>query len=69
MSIETAESEGNRQFQAFVSERLCDASKPFFDSIPKNNLPLFNASSAKKTKHSTKKADMSHDVHFFLGYT
>ena len=38
VSVETAESIGNKQFQTFVSERLSDESKPFFDSIPK---PIF----------------------------
>ena len=34
-SVETAENIGNRQFQAFVSERLSDKPTiPFFDSIP-----------------------------------
>ena len=66
-SVETAENIGNRQFQAFVSERLSDKPTiPFFDSIPKNNLPMFNSPSEKKTsKDSNKMSGMAQDVNLF----
>ena len=66
-SVETAENKGNRQFQAFVSERLSDKPTiPFFDSIPKNNLPMFNSPSEKKTsKDSNKMSGMAQDVNLF----
>ena len=65
-SIQTAETLGTSQFKAFVSERLDDLSTPFFDSIPKNNLPLFNTATEKKgSKLSTKVSDLNSDVNLF----
>lgn len=65
-SIESAEDSGQTQFKNFVSERIHGNSTPFFDAIPKNNIPLFSSISEKRsTKCATKISNLNSDVNLF----
>jgi hypothetical protein len=61
--IRTASVLGKQLHEEFVEQRLEKMTKPFYDTIPKNNVPLFksgeNKSSSKaKAKLSTLKSDL-----------
>ena len=62
-SVKTAEDLGKKQYKAFIEERMVQMTKPFHDTIPKNNFALFKsgqqkASSKSKAKISSMKSDL-----------
>ncbi len=62
-SVKTAEDLGKKQYKAFIEERMVQMTKPFHDTIPKNNFALFKsgqqkASSKLKAKISSMKSDL-----------
>ncbi len=63
--IKTAEEMGAEQYQAFTEERLGGTSKSLYDTIHKNNLPLFKSGQKKNTRSSTKNTTMKSDVRLF----
>ena len=65
-AVESAKDIGIVQFQNFVSERIHGNTTAFNDVIRKNNLPLFNYSSGKKSgKASAKISNLANDVSLF----
>jgi len=64
-TIKTAEDIGIEQYQAFTEERLGGTSMSLYDTIRKNNLPLFKSGQKKGTRNSTKKTTMKSDVRLF----
>ena len=53
-TVRTVEQLGKDQYQRFVTKRLQERTTPLFDTIKKNNLPLFSSPSATKEKSSDK---------------
>ncbi len=64
-AIKTAKEMGAEQYQAFTEERLGGTSKSLYDTIPKNNWPLFKSGQKKNTRSSTKNTTMKSDVRLF----
>ncbi len=64
-AVKTAQDIGTRQYQQFVEGRLND-NVNFYDSITKNNLPLFKTGSKKtSSKDKMKIFNMKSDLHLF----
>ena len=64
-AVKTAQDIGTRQYQQFVEGRLND-NVNFYDSITKNNLPLFKTGSKKtSSKDKMKISNMKSDLHLF----
>ena len=62
-SVKTAEDFGKKQYKAFIEESMVQMTKPFHDTIPKNNYALFKSgqqktSSKSKSKISSMKSDL-----------
>jgi hypothetical protein len=56
-AVKTAQDIGTRQYQQFVEGRLND-NVNFYDSITKNNLPLFKTGSKKTSSKDNMKSDL-----------
>ena len=53
-TVRTVEQLGKDQYQQFVTKKLQERTTPLFDTIQKNNLPLFSSPPATKEKSSDK---------------
>ena len=65
-AIKSASEIGEHQYKTFVDERLQKMTKSFYDTIPKNNLPLFKSGEKKsQTKTKAKLSTLKSDLQLF----
>ena len=63
--VRSAEHLGKVQYQQFLDDRINSNTTPFNDTLHKNNLPLLNHVSAKKSNTISKISNLQNDVHLF----
>ena len=56
---------GKMQYQQFLEDRISSSATAFNDTIRKNNLPLLNSVSAKKSNTTSKISNIQNDVQLF----
>ncbi|KAH3875540.1 hypothetical protein DPMN_038808 [Dreissena polymorpha] len=65
MSVKTAESIGNAQYESMIVERLSNNMKGFYETAKKNLLPPFRTGSRKKEAEASKVKSMKSDIQLF----
>ena len=64
-AVRSAEDMGIMQYQKFVVSRINSTTTAFNDTIHKNNLPLLNSISVKKSNTTSKVSNLQNDVQLF----
>ena len=63
--MKSAEDMGKMQYQKFVVNRISSTDTAFNDTIHKNNLPLLNSITAKKSNTTSKVSNLQYNIQLF----
>ncbi len=64
-TVQNVEQIGKEQYKKFVEKSLQNSPEQFYDTISKNNLPLFKSSSKKRSQVQHKIKTMKNDIQLF----